>query len=178
MRKFFTVCLPVAVLLFSNAAARAETLDFSLTGNGQTLTFSLPSSPTLSSHYFGGFTVADVATSFNGTPQTLDLGFDNTIFPFFFGTTAIADPMDGDLAFGSPADLFSGDSLFTGSGNAPVFNTGTFSESPVGSGVPYSLTITVEATPTAVPEPSSLLLFGTGIAGLAGTGRRRFFRRS
>jgi PEP-CTERM motif len=186
MRKFSPVYLPAAaVLFFSNAVARAATLDFTLTGQGQTLTFSLPSSPTtLSTSYAGGFTVANISYVLNGTTAITDFGFDNEDTDFFYGTGAFAEP--GSDGINLPGEFFDGDELFTGPGTAPVFKTGTFSENnslgtEFGLSLPpgeYSMTITAEIAPPAVPEPSSLLLLGTGFAGLFGMSRRRFFSRS
>ncbi|HEX8893040.1 MAG TPA: PEP-CTERM sorting domain-containing protein [Terriglobales bacterium] len=41
---------------------------------------------------------------------------------------------------------------------------------------PSSLSFAVFGTPTAVPEPSSMLLLGSGVVGLAGVPRRKLMR--
>ncbi len=176
MRKLFALSLPaLGVLLLSNPAAKADTLDFTLTGQGQTLTFSLPSSPTsFSSTSSTGFVVAGVSDVLNGTPGVTEVGFYNALAQFFFGPNAAVLPGE-DGTGGAPQDFFSGDALFSGPSTAPVFKTGTFNErGDSGDSLPSgAYTMTISDVPSAAPEPSSLVLLGTGALGLAASFRRR-----
>src|ERR1700679_4309535 len=155
--------LLVALDTTASVAAKADTLDFSITGHGTDITFSLPSSPTPSSFSFsnGDFEIANVVLDVNGTDQT-----DNLFF--FLGGSF------GGGAATSPSSLFDlfGAQLFTGSLNDPTFKTGDFSMTTEAgfegfcnqSG--YDLDITKQGPPSMAPEPSSVLLLATGVLAL------------
>ena len=63
-----------------------------------------------------------------------------------------------------------------GPGAAFPLNGWTGANLNVESFGPYSITLT-GTSPSAVPEPSTMLLLGTGLIGLAGWGRRKFKKR-
>lgn len=70
-----------------------------------------------------------------------------------------------------------GPQLYTGVETAPMFALGSFSLGNPATEKPYSLVIS-QTGPPSVPEPSTLLLFGTGLVSAVGVFRQKLFTRA
>jgi hypothetical protein len=152
--------------LMSAAPAQATLFTFTLTGP-DSISFEIDSSaapdfyftdPSAESAYYFGRQIV-----FNGTPQTVStISIRDTDA---FRQLQITDGLTALVALNGPA-------LFSGTGNAPHFNPGTYSFTDAVSSQIYSVTIT-EPT-AAVPEPASwaLMIAGFGLAGGAMRARR------
>jgi hypothetical protein len=168
----------VTIVAGSAISAHADTVDqFTFTFNGLPLiTFSLPQPSSPSG------TTADGSILFNA--------------PIVFSGEATTDPIEtffSNQGLGGLEVMFiannteygaiaNGPQLFSGSVSAPIFSPGIVNLDD-GSfavfGTSYPTTnnsITISETTSPVPEPSDVMLFGTGFLGLAGLAYRRFLR--
>ena len=178
-----------AILLFAAATAlptlaRADALDFVVTGAGRTFTFSLPESRyVVNLRYRSGFDAQANDGTINGIgPYQVGVSFylgevfqfgvplgsysdpnyfEATLFQIDGGSSpikesAIYDPPYHDVFF----DIVPG-----------TYNSVTTPDNSPG-GIPFTLTITPEAPTSVTPEPATLTLLATGALGLLTTRRR------
>ena len=170
--QFFSRTLLLSAALCLPLAAHASSMDLititgSLSGPSQTWTLTVPSAPTpvVGDPYSDSFQLDNV-------PVT-GPGYSSLDTVFFYDTLGLGGLWDPSV----PNSLldFYGTTLFNDDLVNPVFTLGSGTLLYyVGPGsVPFDYSIT--PIPGPVPEPSSLLLLGTGAAGLLAALRRRLF---
>ena len=171
---------PLALLASAlTLTAHADTIDdFVIAGNGESVIFSLPATTDgyiLHAHFNSFFESAP--GTIDGSPVTLGALFYVSYFAGSFpGIPALGISSTPLTSF--PPDLY-GDIPYTfnevpaqfpnPSDEGTVYFTfvpGTYelNDSPYTPGLAYTLTITPETSTAATPEPTTLLLFATGLA--------------
>jgi hypothetical protein len=157
-------------------------MNFSLTGNGVNVTFSLPSTVTPSSVTGGAAHFNDIVGTLIGTNKlvfgTIDLelsGYGGATDYWAFGSTGHVDPWTQHYYAGPEVWLVAPGLFKFNSDGSVTIETGTWtlgaSENHLGE---YTLTVVDPPAPTeSTPEPASLALLATGGLALAGLRRRK-----
>jgi hypothetical protein len=179
MRKHlaFAGTLLVIALLFAAPSKADSVMDFSLTGSGVNVTFSLPQTITPTYESGGWAYVTNVVgTLLAGDPgpytfSTIDFAnsYGGTTDLWFFGSTGHTHSIYGGPELGLIAS-----GLFTFNSNGTItFATGTWNFAPTQYfGGATTLTV-VDPPSVSTPEPASLALLGIGSLALAGLRRRK-----
>jgi hypothetical protein len=157
--------LSLTAILAASLTVKADTLDFTLTGGGNTFTFSLPSNPSPDSSVGGtSFTLDNIMVSDGLISFSTDIKFSNLTAGGGLDFSIPSPPPlpDTDL------DLV-GAQLYSGLEASPMFSATT---TPFTLQVPKSTeNYTLAIVDASVPEPASIGLLATGLLALAGTSR-------
>ena len=162
--RFATLSLALSGLLLVSVAAKADTFNFSAVGSGGG--FSGTGQLTASNNGDGSYTVTGITgTGVTGLIPVNGFFFnDNLLFP---NASRLLD-VDGlgfTAALGGETFMVNIFSTLTGFEAITLDSDGDFTDSPV--------TFTLTNSPAAVPEPSSLLLLGSGVLASVAVGVRR-----
>jgi hypothetical protein len=156
--------LSVATPVFASTIDSFTVTDGFGTNNTTVYTFTLPASPTPTSSGSNYFFIDGVTVLTNGGNSMVDN------LAFLTQSTGgvlieFATPQGSELFVEDPGAAF-----FTGSTSAPTFTPGIYlGENDSNTGDKVQVVI----SSSAVPEPGSLALFGTGGLGLVGLIRRK-----
>ncbi len=198
-RRKLGLSLFLFVVLVTAVNAHADGMDtFTLTGSGSTITFTLPATVTCCSPgevttlfsgngtlaEFSGFEIDGVQVTVNGSTSTENIDFftngtGGTVsnggglsIGTFSGATPFIVSELGDQLFALnnyPTSPFAA-TFISGSTSLTVCPADICGSTPT---VNNDLSLTITPSATTVPEPSTILLVGSGFVGLLGAARRK-----